>query len=272
MGLNPPDERPLHPQMDELEAHHFGHALPEVGRHLPTCAACRAAVDALGSAEADFQALYLGSDRKLDDLIRRARMPLEEASKQVRWWRLGGPVGLTLTGALATAALTLVVQPWGPEPANPGRGASRTTNAGDVALPELVAKGTATMTLIRERNAVQAYLQGSEATVAPGDRLRLRFFVKRKENVSAGILTDAGEWVPFFEGPLAAGMHTPTATLAVDSEPSSGRVLVGASERVDEAKQGGEVAMDLQVMRLVWQRTQASRGLLCKNRSRMADI
>jgi hypothetical protein len=159
---------------------------------------------------------------------------------------------LVLTGSVAVVALAVVGRQWDLSVREASRGLDAPSEAAPSGGSALVPKGDASMTLIRERGAAQEYFRGKVATVSPGDHLRLGFYMKEAGPVGAGILTDDGRWVPFFEGVLAAGKHTPGTTLAVDDEPSSGRVLVGRPDAL-EAVRRGERGAGVEVMRLVWQ-------------------
>lgn len=114
---------------------------------------------------------------------------------------------------------------------------------------QLLPKGESNLSIIRRRHDEEAILQG-RVTVVPGDEIRLRFLVEKAGPVSAGVLTDGGDWILLFETDLPTGTHTPLTTLRVTEEPGAGRVLVGTPESVAAARAGKP--SDAQQAELVW--------------------
>ncbi|MEY4544623.1 MAG: hypothetical protein RL685_818 [Pseudomonadota bacterium] len=119
--------------------------------------------------------------------------------------------------------------------------------------PDLVAKGARGLprVVLMVRRGETSLEYDDTATVMPGDRLRLRFRKDAPGQVLAGIQTDSGEWVPFFEAHFVAGEHTPQPTLRVDERPTAGQVLLGEPNAV-RARLKGAPSPDVSVIRLAW--------------------
>jgi hypothetical protein len=101
----------------------------------------------------------------------------------------------------------------------------------------LLAKGDTTLSVVRKRGAGISILQGV-VTVEPGDEIRIRFVCRTSGKLVAGILTDAGSWIPLFSDDCPLGVHTPDAALRVTEEPGGGVILLGTPEEVSLARAG----------------------------------
>jgi len=180
------------------------------------------------------------------------------SSNRARWqatpWRAA-----TLRASLLVvplAVVLLVVRSAVLGPAAPGAPPHPALNplpssAEDPSLTAKGSKGLPPLSVIVKRG--EALIEYDDRLVVmPGDRLRLRFRLDAPGKVLAGILTDSGAWVPFFEDHFKAGEHLPTATLLVDDRPGSGRVLLGEPRAVRAAVQGAPEE-NLHAIELVWQ-------------------
>jgi hypothetical protein len=220
-------------------------------------------------------ALTRGLQRDADAAIQHLRPRLERigwldaagaaAHSPPRDSRAGGSAGWqrrVVRAALVAAPLVVVglVLRTGLE--GPGR-APEIAIAGSPSStpsPDLVAKGAPGLprlvVLVRRGEISLEY--DDTATVLPGDRLRLRFHQQALGPLLAGIWTDSGDWVAFFEAPFGAGEHSPTATLSVDERPGSGRVLLGTPAAV-RAFMSGAPSSGVSVLRLAWAPSPAGR-------------
>ena len=118
-----------------------------------------------------------------------------------------------------------------------------------LAPQDFLPKGDTTLVVVRKRGAELELLQGV-LTVAPGDEIRIRFMCRAGGRVVAGVLTDAGQWLPLVDGDFSPGAHAPDATLRVTREPGSGLVVLGTPEEVAAARAGAPA--QVQRARLVW--------------------
>jgi hypothetical protein len=73
--------------------------------------------------------------------------------------------------------------------------------------------------------------------IAPGDRIRAEIAVDHDTEVTAGVLTDGGEWAilqpPAYFG---AGTHFSERSISFDGRVEEGWVLVGPPQAVEQAR------------------------------------
>jgi hypothetical protein len=241
----------------ELELLYLGAPSGRGVQHADHCEACRRALSGLES-----ERLALLRRHPPVSYVRALRAEAERAQRNERWQRLASSL------AVAAVAAGLLLQwrdaPYAelrPTPSLRAEGRSEarepvglsSAGLGSAALGSedeaLLAKGQSTLSIIRKRRDDVSTLQG-RVTVMPGDEVRVRFFLQARGAIVAGILTDAGEWMPWFDGEYSAGTHTPAATLRVTAAPGAGVVLLGAPDEVRAARAGQPA--NVRQAQLVW--------------------
>lgn len=234
-------EAEWHPSYDELELLDLGDATPEVSSHVGGCSICR---DVVQGFEAERARLLDGESGQA--FLRRLRSE-EARGRQVRGWWLPGFWGIL--AAAAAMAIGFV----GLAPA-PDASPEAAVSSPAIAPASLRSKGTQPLTVIRQRGTNQEFLHDA-VPVSPGDRLRFLFYVDRRGPFVGGVLTDAGTWLPLFEGHFEPGRHRPSAaTLRVTDEPGGGLILVGPPSAVARERATGEAVDGVQRARLEWSR------------------
>lgn len=233
-----------HPGAEQLELMQLGAASAEVEEHVSGCELCQGWLQML-----EQERVALLSECPAPDYMKRLRSEAESRGR-VRPLRLKLGV-VEIGGSVALAAvLMLLIQRQGSHTAPH---ADETRANAPVAAAEqgvLAPKGDARLAVFRQRGKEQRQFRG-KVLVTRGDKLRLSFQLVDAGFVIAGIETDAGDWVEFFEGKFAAGSHRPLATLEVSTEPTSGRILLGPLNVVRAAREGQQLP-SLQSVRLEW--------------------
>lgn len=236
-----------HPADLELELVHLGEPAPEVSQHVAQCERCQRFLQQLEQGKE--RTWRRQSPEAYAPWLRQRRSERAAQRAARSHWLMG------VSGALALAASLALVLP------AVLRDEAATADTGPGTAEDLRAKGAAAapraadsrLSIVRVRGG-QTQVFREVVPVAPNDTLALRFFLPAPGQLSAGILTDAGEWAAFFDGAqFAAGNHVPELTLQVNDEPGSGRVLLGPPEQVAAAR-AGKPAPDVQSARIVWSR------------------
>lgn len=236
-----------HPPTFEIELVHVGESSAETAEHVDRCESCQRRLKALDAAR---EALMAESPAR--QFVTRLRE--KDRASRTRRRRVQVVWGLGLAASLGSASLAYshmdaaAVQraQLALNSETSGRHTARERNE-----PDMVAKGAPRLIVIRQRGNDQEAFQG-EVTVRPGDRLRFR--LNQETHIVAGILTDAADWVLFVDQQLEAGEHIPEATLEVQGEPASGRVLLGSPSSVALTRAGAP-ASGIQQAQLHWQST-----------------
>lgn len=242
-----------HPADLELELVHLGEPDPEVSRHVAGCERCQGVVRELDqarerTAQRQSPEAYVAW---LGQRYARGRRP----SLAARALGVSGALALAASVALVVTLAGRSSNVTSPRATAPGAGAGTPTatterRPSEPGSGELLLRGAQGLSVLRLRGEEMSVLQGV-VPVAPGDRIRLRFYVDEPGRISAGVLTASGEWATFFDAELAAGLHTPEATLQVQDEPGSGTLWVGPAAQVEAAK-SGKAARGVQSARIVW--------------------
>jgi hypothetical protein len=227
-----------HLNRSDVELLYLGNLETQAARHVEGCLACRRALSDIEKQRAALlkrhpAATYVLRLREEHEKRRRRRIE--------RSWLAGSSV------AVAAAAALFIH--WSPQGFPGDAPALRPQPAPPWLDDALLAKGEASLLVIRKRQEDVVALQG-RVPVSPGDEVRLRFFVGEAGPVIAGVVMQNGEWMPWFEGDFAAGPHTPPETLRVTESPGAGLILLGTPEDVRAARAG----MPARVQRadLVW--------------------
>jgi hypothetical protein len=230
--VSAPDEDQVsaHPAAHRLEALAAGDEDAKVSEHVASCEGCARYVKALEQEANTFR-------RRSDAAgpLRRAVAQVEGGSR-ARWAArtaaLAGPL-------LAAAVVLLLVRP---------RSGSTTPvpSAEPLAPPgssgEMRFKGELSVAAIRERGGRQERLVGPFA-VRPSDAVRVEVSVDQAGPLTAGLLTDEGEWVVLLlPASVTAGTHYSERAARFDATPTHATLLVGAPAAVDRARRTRDFA------------------------------
>lgn len=236
-----------HPADLELELVHLGEPAPEVSQHVASCAKCQRFVQSLDQAKAE--TWHRQSPEAYAPWLRQRQSELAARRPARSNWVLG------ISGALALAASIALLLPavLRDDDAAPGTGTIEAADSRAKGAAVVPRAGDPRLSIVRVRGG-ETQVFREVVPVTPNDTLALRFFLELPGKISAGILTDAGEWAPFFdEAEFPAGNNVPELTLQVNDEPGSGRLLLGPPAQVAAAKVG-KPAPDVQSARIVWSR------------------
>jgi hypothetical protein len=197
----------------------------DANAHVVSCAECsayvarlREEIDAFTRAQAEHPDGFVASV-----LLRRATAVRRTFPLRAR----------TIAGAASVLALAavvlLVLRPLRNERFDPGDVGPR---EGPIRF-----KGGAQVAVVVEHRGVQSRELGT-LLIAPGDRIRVEISLDHEESVTAGVLTDAGEWAELQPRALfEAGTHFSEKSIAFDGNVEEGWVLVGPPEAVERARQ-----------------------------------
>jgi hypothetical protein len=230
-------EAPGHPPAHRLDAIAAGDLDSTASVHLESCEACTRYVDQLRAGSARFRA---ENDARAFVARVEARRPTRHArSAALR------AAGAVVPIAAAAALLLLWVR------ARPQDGAlpppPTTEPAGPAGEPrEARFKGGLVVVVVREREGIQQRFSGP-LQVRAGDRLRVEVSTDHDGALTAGLLTDEGEWVQLLaSSTLEAGTHYSELAARFDDSPTHATLVVGDPAAVDRARRmrdfGGVVA------------------------------
>jgi hypothetical protein len=197
----------------------------EANAHVASCAECsayvarlREEIDAFSRAQAEHPDGFVAAV-----LQRRATAVRRTFPAHARWM-----AGATSILALAAVVL-LLLRPPRSEPLDSGVVGRR---EGPIRF-----KGGAQVAVIVEHRGVQSRELGS-LLIAPGDRIRVEIALDHEESVTAGVLTEAGEWAELQPRELfEAGTRFSENSIAFDRNVKEGWVVVGPPEAVERARQ-----------------------------------
>ena len=226
-----PDVDWNHPSLDRLEAFAAGDACAGVRGHLASCASCTQYVAALENAKRVFRERP-GANGPLQRALAAAPQ-----GALARTHARGLAAGSALLAA-AALALFVGVRPPPPRaelpPAEPARESA--------ASGEMRFKGELSVAVIRERGGSQDRLVGPFA-VRPSDAVRVEVSVDREGALTAGLLTDAGEWIVLLAPALLpVGTHYSEQQARFDTSPTRATLLVGAPAEVERARRTRDFA------------------------------
>lgn len=214
----------LHPAGARLDGVATGDSDAEADAHVASCAECsayvgrlREQIDAFARAQVEHPDGFVASV-----LQRRATHVRRTFPVRARWI-----AGATSVVALAAVVLLVLHLPRG-EPLDSGGVGPR---EGPIRF-----KGGAQIAVVVEHRGVQSRELGS-LLVAPGDRIRVEIALDHAESVTAGVLTEAGEWAELQPPALfEAGTHFSEKSIAFDGNVEEGWVVVGPPEAVEHAR------------------------------------
>ena len=221
-----PDVDWNHPSLERLEAYAAGDADPAVHAHLGSCANCTQYVAALQEEGRAFR----GRSNATDPLRRALGGSARGA------WTKGRVRGLAVgSSLLAAAAVVLFVSlRTHPRPAEDLRVTELTSGASGSG--EMRFKGELSVAVIRERAGRQERLVGPFG-VRPFDAFRVEVSVDRAGPLTAGLLTDEGEWVVLLAPALLEpGTHYSEREARFDASPTHATLLVGAPGAIESAR------------------------------------
>jgi hypothetical protein len=224
-------DRGIHPAGARLDAVATGDADREALAHVASCPECAAYVGRLREQIEAFSEMQRKSpDGFVEGVVRRrsARAGKRNAG---RW-------AAVVTGglALAAGALLFVHRPGGGG-GGPLEGPSSVGGEGPIRF-----KGGAQVTVIVDHHGTQARETGA-LQIAAGDRIRLEIALDHDSDVTAGVLSAAGEWAEL-EPPtfLPSGTHFSDRSIAFDADVGEGWVIVGPPRAVEQARRTRDFA------------------------------
>ncbi len=250
------DESPKHPAAHRLDAVAAGDADEGVTAHLVACEACTQHVEKLrgqaarfrGSHDANAFVARAQAAAQRRERERKAESEPEGDRRTLRASWVVRVVGVVAGPLLAAALVLLLVR------ARPGDGGGAgagvgpsvtggpTTGASTGPATESRFKGGLVVAVVRERGGRQERLAGP-FQVRAGDRIRIEVSTDRDGPLTAGLLTDQGEWVmllaPFA---LEAGTHYSEQAARFDDSPTRATLLVGHPEDVGRARASRDFA------------------------------
>jgi hypothetical protein len=211
-----------HPPAYDLEAAAAGDPAVRTREHLERCEACARYVSDL---ERNAKAY-----REVHDAQAFATRVAERARPRPprEWTRIA-----RIAAPLAAAAAVLVLVQRRPTPRNP-------QHEPPTVAPDVHFKGDLAVAVVRERAGSQERIVGP-FRVRPGDRIRVEVSTDHARPLSAGILSDDGEWISLLAPALVgAGTHESEQAARVDDTATRGTLLVGTPEAVARARQTGQ--------------------------------
>jgi hypothetical protein len=95
-----------------------------------------------------------------------------------------------------------------------------------------------------------AFTTSETVEVHPGDSITAELSLRSSMRLEVGFLEDNGAWFPLFDpAAYAPGTHVADKALEADDHPSSGWLIAGSPQRVEEAKKRRDVSA-VQAIRL----------------------
>ena len=212
-----------------LEALAAGDEDAEAAEHVDGCVACRGYVDQLRTASEHFHRSAPNRDAFLGGLERRGEdevRPLPARDPRVRWVRWS-----PLLAVAAAAALWIGITE------APSRSPSRELPATD--SPDMRAKGSVGLAVIRERDGQQERLTGRVA-VRPFDRLRAEVQVGTASPLRVVFIGDDGTFIELMSSArVEPGEHYAKTAVHMDEHPTAGRIVAGTRDAVERARREG---------------------------------
>ena len=219
------DNQTCHIAGARLDGVATGDSDADANAHVASCAECsayvarlREEIDAFSRAQAEHPDGFVASV-----LLRRATAVRRPFPLRAR----------TIAGAASVLALAavvlLVLRPPRDEPFDLGVVGPR---EGPIRF-----KGGVQVAVVVEHRGVQSRELGT-LLIAPGDRIRVEIALDHEAWVTAGVLTEAGEWAELQPRALfEAGTHFSEKSIAFDGNVEEGWVLVGPPDAVEGARQ-----------------------------------
>jgi hypothetical protein len=207
-----------HPAAYRLDAVAAGDDDEEVSGHMRACDECAAYVGTLRHQAKAFREGSSAQDHRARALAR------------LRGRRRARVIGIALPLVAAAVLLMLRARPMqqGSVP--------RLESAAPAESGEARFKGKLSVIAIRERDGQQERIVGP-FTVRASDRVRIEVSVDRDGPVTAGLLTDGGDWIVLLAPvALAAGTHYSEQAARFDETPTKATLLVGRPSAVDRAR------------------------------------
>lgn len=232
------DEPPKHPAAHRLDAVAAGDSDAGVTAHLAACEACAAYVSRLQAGAAQFRS---GQDARA--FVARVRARGASAQRARRWSRVAW-IATPVLAAAAAVGLYVRTAAHDPAPPSATRPVPTVTETPRPTgpQPERRFKGGLVVAVVRERGGRQERLTGP-LTVADGDRIRVEVSTDHDGPLSAGLLSDDGQWVPLLSpAALEAGTHYSELAARFDDTPTNATLLAGEPEAVDRARRTGDFA------------------------------
>ena len=211
-----------HPPSYLLEQLAAGEHDEETARHVAQCDACRAYVERLREAAAEFAKHEPTADEFANQVAAKTR----STSTSIRV--VGGALALVAAAALIFFILRPASEPAGPLAMN---------SAVETSAPAPVRfKGAPQLAVIRLREGGQERLS-AEAGVRPWDRLRVEVSVDALGQIEVGVLSEQNEWVTLLPATmLEPGTHLTPQAVRFDGAPSAGWIIAGPPEAVAQAR------------------------------------
>lgn len=211
-----------HPPSYLLEELAAGVEDEATARHVQRCEACRAYVDRLRQAAAEFEEQGLTAGDFADQVA--ARTGSSWAGVRVA----GGALALVAAAALLFFIFRPTHEPQRPLAMN---SATETSEPAPVRF-----KGAAQLAVIRLRDGGQERLS-AEAGVRAWDRLRVEISVDAPGTVEVGVLSKDGAWVTLLPATmLEPGTHLTPQAVRFDESPSAGWIIAGPPDAVQRAR------------------------------------
>lgn len=208
----------MHPAAYRLDAVAAGDDDEEVSDHVRACHDCAAYV---GTLRHRAKAFREGANAHVH--LARA-LERNRDRRRMRVIVVAAPV----IAAAAMALLVLRARP--PEPTSVP-GPEPTAQSGETRF-----KGKLSVAVIRERDGRQERIVGP-FEVRASDRIRIEVSIDREAPLTAGLLTDGGEWVVLLAPvALSPGTHYSEGAAHFDETPTKATLLVGSPNAVDRAR------------------------------------
>jgi hypothetical protein len=223
------DQDREHPSPLRLDAIAAGEDDARASTHLASCEECAGYVHALRRGAQGFRDRREGRDGKeAGGYVTRV---LERMQRATRSRRRAQIIGLA-TPLLAAAALLLLVRGRPrQEIVVPGAGPSAPVESGEMRF-----KGELSVAVIRERDGRQERIVGPFG-VRAADGIRIEMSVDREGPVTAGLLTDGGDWIVLLAPTaLTPGTHYSEHAARFDETPTRATLLVGTPSAIDRAR------------------------------------
>jgi hypothetical protein len=215
-----------HPAAPRLDAVAAGDEDQDVTEHLGGCTACAAYVSVLRAQAQAFRERTHG-----DAWVARTLAKERTRRRRAGLVAVAGP--LVLAAAVALFLRGRLRQ----EPVVPTIASNTPFESGEMRF-----KGELSVVVIRERAGRQEQIVGSFG-VRPLDAIRVEVSVDREGPLTAGLLTDEGDWIVLL-APTAVvpGMHFSERAARFDEKPTRATLLVGAPLAVDRARRTRDFA------------------------------
>ena len=233
-----------HPSAIDLDEWFVERTPGPVALHVAGCSDCTAYIAELETANAAFQ-----RTEPAEAFLRRPAVAAELNRPDARvptWWP---KYGFGTIAGLAAAAVALLVMFDRGKPSQIGPSQAAPT-------PDIVRiKGRLSLSVVLKRGQEQKRYTG-RVKVQPGDEIRVELLADKPTQLSVGIQTDAGDWLPLRESFTAAMGSGPVHDDAIvfDEEPTRGWVLAGPPDDIARIRSGQPLVGDsIARLRIEWE-------------------